>query len=479
VKLSDLTPEDWYARLNTRRMQQRTSAVQWWQYVDNQQPLVYVARILLEQGDRFPPLLINWAELVLSSVEERLILDSFLLAGEDEPIEEIANWWQANDMDEQSAEAHMASMVSGQSFLMIGPGDNDVPLTTIEYEDQVAVEIDPRSRQPVAALKVWRQDGTLGGDIMAVLYLPGGRSIEFVNGKVEAHDGDSAEDVSEWAVPLEDDPSLPSVPVVPMLTTPRRGMGRSDLVSIKPLVDGANQFATNLMAAGEHHAVSRKWAMNVSLKDFVDEEGNQVPLWKIAMGDTWAIPPAESTQRGEPAPEPKVGQFTASDLRNFHESIKMIATLGGSLYGLPPGYMGYSSDNPPSAESILYSLDRLVRRTEKRQLWYGGAHERAARIAWLVMGNDPDRLRRIESQWRSAATPTLASMMDAAVKGVQAGIIDDEQAWIDLRYSQQKIAGLRERKRRAAGGFAADVVNGLRGLDVGVGVNGATAGIGS
>lgn len=475
MKLSDLTPEDWYARLDTRRMMQRQKALAWWQYVDNEQPLVYVARILMEQGDRFPPLLINWADLVLASVEERMILDSFLLADSDQPVEEINDLWQANDLDEYSSEAHYAAMVSGQSFVMVGPGDGDVPLITVEYEDQVAVEIDPRTRQPVAALKVWREDGTLGGDILGVLYLWGGRSFTFVNGKVAPHGDESAEvALGKWAADLESDPTLPSVPVVPMLINPRRGTGRSDLVAIKPLVDSANQFATNLMAAGEHHAVARKWALNVSEKDFVDEDGNQIPLWKIAMGDTWAIPPVDSQGMDNP-PEPKVGQFEASDLRNFHESIKMIATLGGSLYGLPPGYMGYSSDNPPSAESILYSLDRLVRRTEKRHLWCGGTWERSNRIAWAIMEKDPAQLRKLESNWRSAATPTLASMMDAAVKGVTAGIIDDEQAWIDLRYSQQKIKGLRERKA-SRGQQANDSLRALDQLPTTLpGLNGAPA----
>jgi hypothetical protein len=58
MKLSDFTPEQWYARLNTRRLAQRTACLRWWQYVDLEQPLVYVARILAEQDDRFPALLL-------------------------------------------------------------------------------------------------------------------------------------------------------------------------------------------------------------------------------------------------------------------------------------------------------------------------------------------------------------------------------------------------------------------------------------
>lgn len=448
MKLSDLTPEEWYARLNTRRTAQRTAALAWWQYVDLAQPLVYMARIIAEQDGRFPPLLISWPELVLESVEERLIHEAFLLGDSEKPVDELNALWQANDLDEYSSEAHMAAMTSGQHFIMVGPGDGDLPMITVEYEDQVAVETDVRTGQPIASLKVWKEEDVERG----ALFLPGGKTFEFEAGKVV-----STGQLGAWASLLESDHTLPSVPVVPILNKPRRGTGRSDLVAIKPLVDAANQFATNMMAAGEHHAVSRKWAVGATAKDFVDENGDEIPIWKVAMGDVWALPHQPSSARGDKPPETRVGQFTASDLSNFHNSVKMLATLAGSLYGLPPNYLGYSSDNPPSAESILYSLERLIRRTEKRQLWYGGSWKRTARIAWAIMQNDPADLVSLESKWRNASTPTLASTMDAAVKGVSSGIIDDEQAWVDLRYSEQTKLGLRKRKLDRGTQVAADL----------------------
>jgi hypothetical protein len=185
----------------------------------------------------------------------------------------------------------------------------------------------------------------------------------------------------------------------------------------------------------------------------------------------WAAPHAKANARGEQVPETKLGQFSASDLTNFHNSIKMFATVFGSIYGLPPNYVGYSSDNPASAEAILFSLERLVLRAEKKQLWMGGSWERVQRVVWAILGRDPKQIRSLESKWRNAATPTLASKMDAAVKGVQGGIIDDEQAWIDLGYSEQQKKGMRERKARA--GF--QVAQSLREISQipNTGVNGA------
>lgn len=462
MKLSDLTPEQLYGRLNVRRMTQQRAAAAWWQYMDLEQPLTYVARILMEQGDRFPPLLLAWPELAVGSVDERLILEGFQMAGADSPDEDLMATWQANDMDEYSSEAHRGAMVAGDHYIMVGPGDGEWPLITTHYADEVAVELDPRTRQPIAGIVTWRDGDSFGADTLGALYVPG-KVYEIENGKLVK--GPSK--LGAWADSIAQDPTLPSIPIIPALNKPRRGVGYSDLVELKPLVDAANQFATNLMAAGESHAVARKWAVGVSEKDFVDENGKPVPTWSAAMRAVWAVPHPPAASRGVDPPEVKLGQFTASDLGNFHNSIKLLATSFAAVYGLPPNYVGYSSDNPASAESILYSLERLVRRTEKRQLWNGGAWERANRIVWAILGNDPAKLAGLETKWRNAATPTMASMMDAAVKGVAAGIIDDEQAWVDLRYSEQTKRGLRERKART--GFQAAAS--LRNIDVGVGVN--------
>ena len=471
MKLSDLTPDEWYARLSNRISEQRKYALQWWQYMDLEQPLVYVARIIAEQDGRFPPLLLPWSELVIQSVVERQKLESFLL--NEQPVEELVKSWQDNDLDELSDEAHTAMEVGGLHFLMVGPdGPGGSPLVTSEYADQVAVELDPRTRQPIAGLKIYQEDTGIGkSEQRAYLFLPHVPTVAGETGPCRVYELDSQWKMKEiaplgdWSRVLAQDPSLPSVPMVPMLANPRRGVGRSDLVQMKPALDGANQNATNLMAGIEHHAVGRKWVVGATAADFVDEHGNQVPLWKIAMGDVWGIPHAKPQGRETP-PETKVGQFAASDLRNFHESHKMLAQVAASSYGLPPSYMGYSSDNPPSAESILYALERLVLRTEKRNLWAGGAWERAGRIQYAILEKDPSKLSAMESKWANPATPTLASKMDAAVKGVTSGIIDNEQAWIDLGYSEQTKNGLRARMTKRSAQFQRNALN-LRNIDVG------------
>lgn len=458
MKLSDLSADDWYARLTARMNRQRRDAVQWWKYMDLEQDLIYVARILSEQDNRFGALLLPWSELVIEAVVERLRLESFV-EGE-QPVEDLVRSWEANDLEEKSDEAFTASAVAGQHFIMVGPdGPGGYPMVTTEYCDQVAVELDPRTGQPIVGLIRWKEESYDGPFYdRAALYVADATGVaDRAPGPCRVFELNSSTNrmvesapLGDWSRLVATDSSLPSVPFVPMLTNPRRGSGGSDLKQLRPALDGANLFATNMMAAGDHHAVPRKWATGVSEQDFVDENGEQVPLFRVAMGDVWAIPHPKADSRGQTVLETRVGQFSASDLRNFHESLKTIAQVAASKYGLPPLYMGYASDNPASAEAIQFSLERLVLRATKRQLWYGGAFQRAARMQWAIMGNDPLQMSGLEAKWRNPATPTMASKMDAAVKAVQAGIIDAEQAWVDLGYSEATKKGLRQRMGQRA-----------------------------
>lgn len=455
----DLTDDEWFRRLNARRVRAQIETQRYWEYYDNEQPLAYVAKILQEQGDRFPPLRVNWSALVVDALEERLDIEGFRI-GSGDIDDDLTEVWQANDLDEGSGEGHIAALVARQAFIMVGPGvDTDIPLVTVEYPDQVAVEVDPATRRVVAALKVWSPDTENGSETMATLHVPG-RIITYESGKKVDQQS------LGWARKLEQHQTSPLVGVVPMLNRPRRWAGRSELDQIIPLVDGVNQTATNMLAAIEHHALPRRWAVNVSEQDFTDADGKPLPAWKIATGAIWAIPRADDDTGvlGEQV-QPKVGQFTAAALDNFHNSIKQLATIAASLYGLPPHYMGYSSENPASADAIRSAEARLVKRAERRQRTFGGSWERAMRIALAVMGRDPSEANGLETVWRDAATPTKAAQADAAVKMVQAGVIDAEQAQEDAGYTQTQRDAM-ARRRDSALNRTDSIVAGIRGIDL-------------
>jgi hypothetical protein len=450
-----LSPEDWFQRLNLRRLRYVHEHRLNWSYYEGTQPLHYVARIIREQQDRFPALVINWPGLVIDATDERLTVEGFRLGGVDSPDDDIEGMWQANNLDAASGEAHICAQVTREAFLMVGPGPGRYPLITVEYPEQVAVETDPRTRRVIAALQVWKSDENLPTEDMGELMLPG-RSYIFEWGSMtESNPGWSLADVREQASPL--------VPVVPMLNRPRRGYGRTELHDIKSPADAANQVATNMLAGIEHHSLPRRWAVGARESDFVDPKtGKPLPAWKIATGAVWGLN-AETEEGNQYL---KVGQFTASDMTNFHNTIKLMASVAGTLYGLPAHYMAYTTDNPVSAEAILYSEARLVKRAERKQVTYGEAWEQAIRIGLDVMGRDSSQAIKLETVWRDASTPTQASKMAAAVQALQVGIFDEEAAREFIGLSPQQRAAIAARQG-TPGGQAAAIVQGLRALDVG------------
>jgi hypothetical protein len=103
--------------------------------------------------------------------------------------------------------------------------------------------------------------------------------------------------------------------------------------------------------------------------------------------------------------------------------------------------MGFSTDNPASADAIRASESRLVKRAERRQSGFGDSWELVMRIADRIRtGAWRPELRRLEAMWRDASTPTVSQAADAATKKYQAGIVPKRQTREDLRYNAEQIA---------------------------------------
>lgn len=449
MKLSDLTDQQWFERLSARRLRQQQAIKEWWEYYDGCQPLYYLLRILAEQDDRFGALTINWCEKFIDSIDRRMFVEGFLLDGSDTPDDDLWRIWQRNDMAEYQSENNIAALVTSNSYVMVGPSDEGA-LITVESPDSMAVEIDPLTRRVVAALKFYKSDSEALLDDRAVLHVPnysgeGSRLVEFENGKPVP--GSTKQTWMTKPAMLQ---SSPEVPVVAFPNRQRQRVGRSELRSLKPLVDAANFTATSMMASVLHHAMPRMLAINVAESLFMNEDGSvNREAVKSATGALWIVP-AETDDNGnvpDNAPVPDVKQLPASELRNFHETLSTLARIGAGLCDLPPHTLGFGvSDNPASADGIRASEGDMVARVERHQVARGNGYERVLRLAMAVEGRDPATASGLETVWRSAATPTQASKADAAVKTYSAGISDLRQARTDYGYSLTTIEAMEKRE---------------------------------
>lgn len=407
-------------------------------YYEGTQPLSYMhPELQAELDDRLKQVVVNWPELVVDALDDRLDVEGFRIWGDEALEDELWENWQRNDLDEYSQMGHQEALACRRAYTIVGAADADeaeAPLITVESPFEVVHTLDPRTRTVREAAKLWCEGEGKDKIDHATLYLKGVTSWWVRSGDEWVPDGEP------------DEHGLPFNPVTPLVNKPRlRGAsanGRSELASIIPLSDAACKIATDMMTSAEFHAMPRRWALGFGPEDFMDENGNPVSSWSKVAGRIWA-----SEKRREDGAE--VGQFPEAELRNFHETLNLLARMVGALGALPPHYMGFSDGNPASADAIRSSESRLVKRAERRQRSFGGDWEDTQRKALAVTGRDVSGLARMETVWRDASTPTVAQVTDAAVKKYTAGISTLRQTRIDVGYSDTQIKHMQEEDAEA------------------------------
>ena len=428
--MAELTPVEMIEQLSAELVKGHGEIKKYSKYYEGKQPLRYMApQLEQELGPRITQLVLNWPRLGVDAYESRLDVEGFRVAGEVQGSEDLWQIWRANDLDEISQQAHLEALITGRSFVIVGPGeDPKIPLISVEHPSQVAVMRDPGTRRVTAAIKSWADDD----DVQNVtLYQP---DVTRYYRKPK----------NEFELQRQVDHGWGMVPVVPVVNRPRMLCpdGVSELADVVSIADAANKMATDMMVSAEFHAMPRRAWFGMSEEDFADEHGNPISVWSRIAGREWAT---EHTQD-----EAGVVQFAEADLRNFHESIKLLAQLASQVLALPPHYMGFATTNPPSADAIRSAEAQLVKRCERKQTIFGGAWERVMQIAARIAGVEDGRdLRLLETVWRNPATPTVAQKADAAVKLYSAGISTLEQTREDVGYTPAQRQNMADEDRAA------------------------------
>jgi hypothetical protein len=427
------------------------------QYMSGSQPLRFLhPEIESQVGDRLTSLAINWARVIVGSIEERLDVEGFRVGADSAADDELWDIWQYNDLDEWSQLGHVGAMSHGRALGLVWADEDEQPRISVESATQMTLAYRPGSRRLTAAAKIFAnpdpEPNRPGNDRIGWLYLPT---------KAEQYVSASTLGISRWVKVDEKPNTLGVVPVVPLVNRPRLTdlSGESELVDVMPLVDAVNKLATDMMVASEKQAMGDRWATGLEIPR--DAQANSRlreevrAKWDEATkGKTWLAGPGVS-----------FGQFQAAQLDNFINAIKLLVSQIAAIAGLPPHYLGLSSDNPASADAIRSAESSLVKKALRKQRGFGGSWEQIMRLAVAVRDGVPldqidPALQRLETQWRDPTTPTPAQKADAATKLVAGDrpIITVNQAREDLGYSPGQIDRMnREEDAAKAAAVTADV----------------------
>ncbi len=381
---------------------------------------------------------VGWPRMYLDSLEERLDVEGFrLAAGSSEQIQEMWEWWQVNDMDEESGLAHLDAFIYGRSYVTVAaPGKGDIPeipIIRVESPRNFYAEVDPRTRKVTRAIRFYAPvtpttyaNFVNPTDAKATLYLPN-ETVFLVKGRMDG----------SWQVESRVRHNLGVVPVVPIYNRQRVGdrSGQSEILpEIRSLTDAASRTLMNMQAAVELMAVPQRYFFGLDPDSLGDTPAE---VREAYMGRIMAIQD----------PEGKAGQFNAAELRNFTDVLQEMAKQVASYTGLPPQYLSFQSDNPASAEAIRSAESRLVKKCERKARMFGGAWEQVMRLCLEVLGRDvTPEMARLETVWRDPATPTFAAKADAVTKLYSngMGIIPKEYARIEMGFSEEVRRDMRE-----------------------------------
>ena len=400
-------------------------------------------QIIRDLGISIPPQLrglhtvIGWPRIGVESLEQRLDLEAFRWAdgSDSSDLEEIA---ESNDLYDEASLAHLDALTYGREYVAVGSGeDGDPPLITFESPLDMTMFWDARLRMATAALRESVEDGVR----IATLYLPDQTVY-------------AAQSSTGWEVFDRDIHNLGMVPVLRLANRQRTAdrVGKSEITpEVMSITDAACRRLMGIEVAAEFFGAPQRYILGASESAFQDAEGNTKSAWDTYIGRVLAL------ERDEDGQVPTVGAFTAHDPSGQTRIIDLYARIMASQMSVAPHVLGYSSDNPASADAIRYADNSQIKKAERRIRRFSATHRDAMRLAlWFRDGEPPDKSRRIETVWRNPATPTLAAQVDAATKLVQTGVLpaDSDVVLEMVGLTEDQRRRVRMERRRSAGASA-------------------------
>jgi hypothetical protein len=405
------------------------------------------SRLVRDLGISTPPSMKNlcvvagWPGTVVDVLEERLDWLGWTSdgSGGDFGLGEV---YAANDLDVESGMTHLDALIFGLSFVIVGSGGDDgepSPLVTPSSPMTTTGVWDRRARRLSSALSV--SMSPTGAPDTVVLYGPDSTATFTLES-------------GGWVATGRDDHNLGRVPVVlvPNRSRGSRQIGRSEITrAVRYYTDAAARTLRGLETNREFYNAPQRVGLNVAESMFQNPDGTAVSQWSAIMGRYLMIPPSDDPDD----PQPDVKQFSPASPAPYVDQIRGYATLLAAEAGIPASYLGFTTDNPASADAIRAGEARLVKRAERRQTTFGRAWREVGRMALLVRdGAVPDGFNSsVSAKWCDASTPTIAATADAGQKQLAAvpWLTDTDVGLELLGLDEQQISRAMSQKRRAEG----------------------------
>lgn len=330
-------------------------------------------------------------------------------------------------------ESVLDSLIYGIGFIALEPNDDGIWVAQSVPPTEGTLIWDNVNQRPIAGM---RERTLVDGHSQKIIYVPEG--VIYVSSKN-----------SEIENFVPHSLGVPSIVRVRNKARSREWYGRSMISApVRYYTVAACRTLEGMELNREFYTYPQRWLKNGTMDMFVDsdnptrEERIRAGFQAIT-GSVVALPPP-----AEPGdPEMELHQFSSSPPTPFIEQVRTYSQLMSSATGIPVAYLGFSTENPPSADAIRAWLDRLILGCRNQQDLINPDIRRAGWMAACLNGNQStwqDFTSQVKERWEDPASPTLASDADAITKLSQ--FIDPTSDWaLDrLRIPDDQRAKIRQ-----------------------------------
>jgi hypothetical protein len=393
---------------------------------------------------------LNICPSVIHAVTDRLNLIGF--TGNDQADDQVAqiasSIWRDQRLDRHSNQVHNEALVSGDSYLIVWPGEDNRP----RFYPQQGMDMvarygnDEQGGVIVLAARLWQQERRYR---LNLYYAD--RTEKYITTK----DIGILKGISKTGLPTDmntfeqydvlDEPwPLPNqwgeVPVFHFAFDAGIGeCGISELRDVIPIQDAINKELCDMIVASEFGAFRQRWMTG----GFAEGEPKYDANGRLIVQADTVLRVGVDRFLNIPNPEAKFGEFSETPLANFINTIDSLMSDVARIKGIPLHEI-LMSGTFPSGESQKTAETRLVAKVKDTQIDFGDVWEDALGFALKIQGVEN---AMIASQWENPESRSeLAHLQGQAIKAMQLGV-PETQIWREEGYTEEDIAKFSNEKQ--------------------------------
>lgn len=390
-----------------------------WAYANGEQPLRYSTNRLQEAfNDINAHFEINWCSVIVDATLDRIHLQGF--DTRETAVDAKLKQLFANlHLDIEAHEAHNAALATTQGFIIAWKDGDE---TELYYNDPRLCEIVYDSAHP--KVKRFAAKWFVMDDERHEITL-------YYADRIEHWQTDKKDPRSWKAFTLRTTDTNP-YGVIPVFELQSPG----EFVKVTTIQDAINKLFSDMMVAAEFGAAPMRWA--ISQADPGDiKNGPNVWAW---------FPAGDGT--GQQA---SVGQFEATQLTNFHDSMDKLANYMAIITRTPKHYLLQFGSNI-SGEALMTMEAPLTKKVETRQRVFGAVWQEVASFLLKMEGMEvkPADITVIWTRPETVQVYTEAQARQLAVNtGIPLITVLRREGWSDVEIERmQKDQELQDKAKK-------------------------------